>query len=111
MQRKTFWVRKGLIDFDFDDIDQIKAKGYDKGYLIQGGYSLMYSDLESTRMDKWNLHTFSNHGIEPSKLKVCYINKSCKMTDILNYALSNTNLEIEKVCPVLWKYLKNRKLI
>lgn len=102
---------KEKIDFSFEDIDQIKAKGYDKEYLIQGGYSEIYSDLESTKMDKWNLHTFSNHGIKPSKLKICYINQSCKMMDILNYALSNTNLNIEKVCPVLWEYLKNRKFI
>lgn len=98
------------IDFDFEDIDQIKAKGYDKEYLIKGGYSLMYSDLESTRMDRWNLHTFSNHGIDSSKLKICSTNKSYKMIDILNYALHNTNMDVKKVCPILWKYLENRKL-
>ena len=102
---------KEEIDFSFDDIDEIKAKGYKKEYLIQGGYSLLYSDLESTKMDKWNLHTFSNHGIDSSKLKICYINNSCKMIDILNYALNNTNLDVEIVCPVLWKYLKKRKLV
>lgn len=102
---------KEKIDFNFEDIDQIKAKGYDKEYLIQGGYSEIYSDLKSTKMDKWNLHTFSDYGVKPSKLKICYINESYKMMDILNYALSNTNLNIEKVCPVLWEYLKNRKFI
>lgn len=102
---------KENIDFSFEDIDQIKAKDYDKDYLIKGGYSQMYSDLESIRMDKWNLHTFSNHGIDSSKLKICYIGNSYKMSDILNYALDNTNLDIKRICPVLWQYLKNRKLI
>lgn len=101
---------KEKIDFNFEDIDEIKAKGYSKEYLIQGGYSPMYSDVESTKMDKWNLHTFSNHGVTSSKLKICYINESCKMSNILNYALNNTNLDIEKVCPVLFGYLKNRGL-
>lgn len=103
-------IKEG-IDFSFEDIDQIKAKEYDREYLIMGGYSLKYSDLESTKMDKWNLHTFSNHGIASSKLKICYVNQSSNMIDILNYAISNTNLDIENICPMLWKYLKSRKLI
>lgn len=102
---------KEEIDFSFDDIDQIKAKGYHKEILIKGGYRELYSDLESIKMDKWNLHTFSNKGVDSSKLKICYVDKSYKMLDILNYALNNTTLDIEQICPVLWKYLKNRKLI
>ncbi len=102
---------KEKMDFDFNDIDQIKAKGYKKEYLIQGGYSLEYSDLKSIKMDKWNLHTFSNHGVDASKLKICSINNSIKMMDILNFALKNSNLNIKKVCPILWQYLRNRKLI
>ncbi len=102
---------KENIDFCFDDIDQIKEKGYDKEYLIKGGYSLKYSDLESTIMDKWNLHTFTEHGISPDKVKICCINSSYKMLDILNYALSHTNIDTKEICPVLWKYLKSRKYI
>lgn len=102
---------KEEIDFSFDDVDQIKAKEYDKEYLIKAGYSLKYSDLESTNMDKWNLHTFSNHGIDSSKLKICYVEDSYKMSNILNYALQNISLDIEDVCPVLFDYLKSRKII
>lgn len=99
-------------DFSFDDIDQIKNRGYYQiEYLIKGGYSPIYSDLESKKMEPWNLHTFSNHGIDSSKIKICCVNHSYKMIDLLKYALKNTNLDIEKVCPVLWKYLKNRKLV
>lgn len=102
---------KEEIDFSFDDIDQIKVKEYDKEYLIKGGYSLKYSDLESTKMDKWNLHTFSNHGVDFSKLKICYVGESYVMGDILEYALKNTNLDILEICPTLWRYLKSRKII
>lgn len=103
-------IKKG-IDFDFNDIDQIKAKGYDKDYLIKAGYSPKYSDLDSIKMDKWNLHTLSEHGVKSDKIKICYVNDSYKMSDILNYALNNTNLDIKNVCPVLYGYLKNRKII
>ena len=62
-------------------------------------------------MDKWNLHTFSNHGIESSKIKLCYVNNSYKMFDILNFTLKNTNLDIKDICPDLWQYLKSRKYL
>ena len=102
---------KEHIDFDFNDIDQIKAKNYPKEYLIKGGYSPVYSDLKSIKMDKWNLHTFSNHGIHSSKIKICHVKDSYQMTDILNYAINHTNLDIQNVCPVLYQYLKNRNYI
>ena len=79
--------------------------------MIKGGYSELYSNLESIKMDKWSLHTFSNHGIDSSKLKICYVSDSYKMFDILKYSLDNTMLDVKNVCPVLWKYLKERKLI
>ncbi len=103
-------IKEG-IDFSFDDIDEIKAKGYDKDFLIKAGYSLKYSDLESIRMDKWNLHTFTDHGVNSDKIKICCVDDSYKMQDILNYALTHTKIKIEDVCPVLYKYLKNRKYI
>ena len=93
-------IKEG-IDFCFNDIDQIKAKGYDKNYLIKGGYSLKYSNLESTTMDRWNLHTFTEHGISVDKIKICCISNSCKMLDILIYALNHTKIDIKKICPVL----------
>lgn len=101
---------KEKIDFSFEDIDQIKAKKYPKEYLIKGGYSLRYSDLETIKMDRWNLHAFTNHGIDKSKIKLCYINNSYKMIDILYFALNNTKLNIKDICPDLWKYLRSRNL-
>lgn len=98
------------VDFCFNDTDQIKGKGYDKTYLIKAGYSKKYSDLKSIRMDRWNLHTFSNVGVDKSKIKQCYVNDSIDMLDILKFALKNTTLDIKKVCPVLYDYLKNRNI-
>lgn len=99
---------KENIDFSYDDIDQIKAKNYKREYLIKGGYSLKYSDLETNKMDRWNLHTLTDHGIDISKIKLCYINDSYSMDDILKYALENTSLDINKVCPKLCAYLRKR---
>ena len=99
------------IDFSFDDIDQIKNKNYCKEYLIKAGYSPLYSDLETVKMDKWNLHTFSEHGIEVEKIKICSVNNSFDMHDILMFTLKNTTIDVEKMCPVLYRYLKSRKLI
>ena len=42
---------------------------------------------------------------------MCYIDDSYKMIDILRYSIDNTKLDLEKVCPVLYNYLKKRKLI
>lgn len=72
-------------DFNFSDIDQIKARGYRKRHLIELGYSEKYSDMNSNKMDNWNLHTLTNKGINSSKLKLCSINNSTNIRDILNY--------------------------
>lgn len=96
-------------DFRYDDVDQIKNKNYKREYLIRGGYSLKYSDLETNKMDKWNLHTLTDHGVDIDKIKLCHINDTIKMDDILKYALDNTTLDLEDVCPVLLEYLKIRK--
>ncbi len=41
--------------------------------------------------------------------KVCKVNKSDSMRDILNYALENTKLYLKDICPVLDEYLKHQK--
>ena len=103
-------IKQG-IDFSFEDIDQIKNKNYRKEYLVKAGYSPIYSDLDSTKMDKWNLHTFSGYGVSSDKLKMCYINNCYSMFDILMFALKNTKIDTKNVCPVLWEYLNSRKLV
>ena len=97
------------IDFNLSDIDQIKARGYSKRHLIELGYSEKYSDMDSNRMDKWNLHTLDNKGIHPSKLKLCLINNSTKMRDIFNYILENTKLDLKNTCPNIYDYLNMNK--
>lgn len=96
-------------DFDFADIDQIKARGFRKRHLIELGYSEKYSDMDSNKMDNWNLHTLTNKGISPSKLKLCSVNNSTDIRDILNFILKNTKLDLKDICPNLYDYLNKDK--
>lgn len=99
------------VDFKWNDIDEIKFSQYIREHLITMGYSEKYSDVKNPHMDKWNMHTLFNKGIEKEKIKLCAINDSIKLKDILMYALKNTKLDIRNMCPVLYKYLENRKMI
>lgn len=97
------------VDFRYDDVDEIKTRNYKKRHLELMGYSSKYSSLENNIMDKWNLHCLSNHRINNKKIKLCYIEDSCKLKDIFDYAINNTTLDLETVCPILYEYLKNEK--
>lgn len=95
-------------DFSFKDVDEIKAAGYRKRHLIAMGYSEVYSDMSGTKMDSWNLHTFSNKVIEKGKIKLCCINNQNSIKDIFVFALKNTKLDLKKICPTLCDYINTR---
>ena len=97
------------VDFRYDDIDEIKSRNYKKRHLELMGYSKKYSSLENNNMDKWNLHCLSDHSINNSKIKLCYIKDSYKLKDIFNYAVNNTTIDLKNICPILYEYLENEK--
>ena len=97
------------IDFRYDDIDEIKSRNYKKRHLELMGYSNKYSSLENNNMDKWNLHCISDHNINKSKIKLCYIKDTYKLKDIFNYAVNNTTIDLKNICPVLYEYLEKEK--
>lgn len=95
------------IDFRYNDKDEIKSRGYIKRHLEVCGYSEKYSDLSSSIMDKWNMHTLTNHKVKTKKIKVCYLeNGSSKLRDIFNFCLQNTKIDFKSICPELCAYLK-----
>ncbi len=95
------------IDFRYDDKDEIKSRGYTRKHLEICGYSLKYSDLNNNAMDKWNLHTLTNHIVNSKKIKVCHLeNDSSNLRDIFNYCLKNTKIDYKNICPELCAYLK-----
>lgn len=98
------------IDFKYDDADEIKAKGYQKRHLELMGYSNKYSTLDNNIMDRWNLHTMTNHGVNKEKIKMCYLNNDkYNLRDIFNYCLNHTKIDIENTCPILWGYIKYKE--
>lgn len=95
------------IDFRYDDKDEIKSRGYIKRHLEVCGYSEKYSDLNSNIMDKWNMHTLTNHVVDNKKIKICCLkNSRSSLRDIFNYCLKNTKIDLKNICPELCAYLK-----
>lgn len=95
------------IDFKYNDKDEIKYRGYIRRHLEVCGYSLAYSDLDSNIMDRWNMHTLSNHMVNSEKIKICYLeNGSCNLEDIFEYCLKNTKIDVKGILPQLCAYLK-----
>ena len=65
--------------------------------------------MNSNKMDNWNLHTLSGKGINSNKLKLCVINNSISIRDILDYILENTKINLKDMCPNLYDYLNSYK--
>ena len=98
------------IDFRYDDKDEIKDGGYSKEHLEICGYSKKYSDLNDATMDRWNMHTLTNHNVDNKKIKICYLeNGNCSLRDIFNYCLKNTNVDYKNICPLLCAYLEYKE--
>lgn len=95
-------------DFSLSDVDEIKSAGYRKRHLIAMGYSEIYSDMDGNKMDKWNLHTFTDRKIDSNKIKLCFINNKNSIKDIFIFALKNTKLDLKKICPTLCDYIDTR---
>ena len=54
-----------------------------------------------------NMHCTSNHTIDSDKIKLCCLDNSYKLKDIFNYAIKQTTLNLEDICPILYDYLVN----
>lgn len=54
------------IDFSYDDIDEVKAQSFSRKQLK---YIYSYdSDVLDSKIEFWNMHTYSNKSIEPNKI-------------------------------------------
>ncbi len=99
------------IDFSYNDKDEIKSKGYIKRHLEVCGYSEKYSDLNSNIMDRWNMHTFSNVIISPSKISLIKLDNSYNCLDILLWMIKNNKLDIKVLSPYLYEFLDYYSLL
>lgn len=99
------------VDFKWDDHDEIKQWGYKKRHLELMGYSKKYSTLETTKMDRWNMHTLKEKGVEREKICLCILeNGKDTLRNIFDFILANTSIDLEEVCPVLCEYLSYKKI-
>ena len=74
------------------------------------GYSKKYSSLDVNTMDRWNMHTFKEKGVEKEKIKLCKLqNGEYRFRDIFEYSIKNTTINLEDMCPVLYDYLCYKK--
>lgn len=97
------------VDFNFNDVDEIKSRNYKRKHLEIMGYSKKYSQLDDNYMDKWNMHCMSNHCIDTDKINLCHLNNSYTLKDIFDYAVKESNLDLKNTCPILYDYLNNHK--
>lgn len=90
------------IDFSYDDIDEVKNRCVHDGILyFSKGFREMYgpySDFESTKMDKWNMHTFKNKKVSKEKLMHVVSSKYGKDFNML-----------DMICEVRKKYIEEAK--
>ena len=77
------------IDFSFDDTDYNKKEALDKkengnmiDYLFMKEMYGSYSEVDSTVMDKWNMHTYFGTKIEPER--IMQVTDSNGRTDMLH---------------------------
>lgn len=123
MRKKSFKIMKNIletsnflvldleenIDFSYKDIDEVKSQCFDRKLL-----KIVYAKqnkMNSKKMDYWNMHTFSNVIIPPTKISLIKVGDSYNCMDILLWMLKNTTLDLKVFAPYLYEFLIYHKLI
>lgn len=97
------------VDFSYKDIDEVKAQVFDRKLL-----KLVYAKqnkMDSKKMDYWNMHTFSNVVISPSKISLVKLNNTYSCTDILVWMVKNSKIDLKVFSPYLYEFLNYYKLL
>lgn len=100
---------KENIDFSYKDIDEVKVQRFDRK-LLKTVYAKQ-NKMDSTKMDYWNMHTFSNITIPPNKISILKLNDSYSCTDILLWMIKNTKIDIKIIAPFLYEFLNYYQLL
>ncbi len=94
---------KEEIDFSYQDIDEVKAQKFNKK-LLKTVYAKQ-NKMNSKKMDYWNMHTFSNISIAPTKITLVKLNNSYNCMDILLWMVQNTKMDLKVIAPYLYEFL------
>lgn len=97
------------VDFSYKDVDEVKSQKFDRK-LLKKVYARQ-NKLGSKKMDYWNMHTFSNVVISPSKISLLKLDDFYNCTDILKWMVKNTNFDLKVLTPYLYEFLIYYRLI
>lgn len=89
------------IDFDYDDIDEVKNTYYESFLKLLYPSS---SNLKDKKMEYWNMHTYSNKTIKPEKISLLKYQADSIANHIL-ISIIEKNIEYVKMnCEFLYEY-------
>ncbi len=89
------------VDFSYSDIDEVKDVYYES-FL-----KLLYpntSNVRDTKMEYWNMHTYSNKVIESSKISLLNIKDNISASDILKSLIEENIEEVKEKNQFLYEY-------
>lgn len=92
------------IDFDFNDIDEVKAQKYSRNQL-KYIYCYDKSDVNNKKMEYWNMHTYSGKCVNKEKISLLHNDKEISANKILVHFAKNNEEYIFENCKFLYKYL------
>ncbi len=96
---------KENVDFSFNDVDEIKKySNFPKKY-IQEMYAYN-SDINNPKMEYWNMHTYSNITIKPSKISLLKDGNNYSANIIIQKMAYNNIEFVKENCKLLYEYLK-----
>ena len=91
------------IDFSFDDVDEVKAfSNYPTNY-IESLYAYN-SNVNDSKIEYWNMHTFSNKIVEPEKIILLKYSDSYRASLIVKYLIEKNMEFVKKNCGYLYEY-------
>lgn len=91
------------VDFSFSDIDEVKAYSHYPISYIQSLYAYD-SNVSDSKMEYWNMHTFSNKIISPSKISLLKYKTSYKASEIIKYLIEHNIEFVKNSCTTLYNY-------
>lgn len=80
------------IDFSYDDIDEVKQTYYASFLKLLYPYD---SDLKDCKIEYWNMHTYSNHTVNPQKIALLKSGNTYSANQILTQIIES-NVECVK---------------
>lgn len=89
-------------DFDYQDIDEVKDSNFPQNVLEY--FYDNRSTLNNKNIEKWNMHTFINKSINPSKIKILKYNNDCSAKQVVMYFIENKYDFVKENCKLLHTY-------